>query len=335
MLKTFQTGFLNVGRQAFKLKERTLEQLAWKNYYTARAYYHYKLRRSDNRYHKKPPLIVHQMGKVGSSSVTRSLRAAKIDRHIYHTHFLRPALIDKFEKQRRNHLGTGREGGLKHIWQYQHLSKQLKRGLKGRRWKIITLVRDPIARNLSDFFEHLELLPVAPGQPLKVRSEAHNYELTIDNNNLEGLVELFFDRYDHDTPLTFFDQEFKGVFKIDLFASDFPTSKGYQVYREKEVDLLLIRLENLNTCFSEAVKAFLNIDNLPLIQANTSAKKDFATLYQMFKDTIHFPESYLEKMYSSRFARHFYSDLERAQFKVKWSGNSRTGIKTLFVKDIM
>ena len=34
------------------------------------------------------------MGKVGSTSVTESLKAANIDRHIYHIHFLRPDLID-------------------------------------------------------------------------------------------------------------------------------------------------------------------------------------------------------------------------------------------------
>jgi len=321
MLKTFHSNLLNVGRWAYRLPERIIKRLAQRNYYTARAYYHYRLRRADRRYNKEPPLLVHQMGKVGSSSVTRSLKMAKIDRHVYHTHFLAPELVDKYEKKRREYLGTDREGALKHIWQYQHLRKQIKRGLSGKKWKIITLVRDPIARNLSDFFEHIEVLPSESDQQWKLRSIEYDYEITI-KNNLEELIEIFFKKYKHDIAMKYFDREFKGIFNIDLFSSDFPTSKGYRIYKTREVDVLLMRLENLNSCFTEAIKEFLNIDNVTLITQRVGGQKEYADLYQMFKDTICFPESYIDKMYSSKFARHFYSEAEIEQFRAKWSRKS-------------
>lgn len=319
MLKTFQSRILNMGRQAYRLKERFIEQLAHKNYYTARAHYHYKLHRSDIKYHHKPPLVVYQMGKVGSSTVSRSLKAANTGRHIYQAHFLTPGLIDKYEKKRRNYLGTDREGDLKHIWQYQHLNKQLKRGLNGQRWKIVTLVRDPVARNLSTFFEHIELLPSATAQQWKLKSIEYDFEMTITNHNLDELIRLFFERCEHDNPLTFFDQEFKPVFNIDLFATDFPIAQGYKIYEAQQVDILLIRLENLNRCAAQAFKEFLDIDNLTIKSHNIGSEKDYADIYQMFKDSIVLPPSYIDWMYSSKFTRHFYSPAEIERFRAKWS----------------
>lgn len=320
MLKTFQSDPLNIGRWAYRLTGRTIEQLARKNYYTARAYYHYKLRRADRRY-EELPLLIHQMGKVGSGSVHTSLKMAKIGWNVYHTHFLASELVDKYEEKRRKYLGTEREGALKHIWQYQHLRKKIKHGLNGKKWKIITLVRDPIARNLSDFFEHIEVLPSESDQQWKLKSIEYDYEITIINNNLEELIELFFERYNHDVAMSYFDRELKGIFNIDLFDSNFPTSKGYKIYREKEADadVLLIRLENLNDCFTEAIKEFLSVDNLTMVLRHVGSEKEYADIYQMFKDTICLPESYIDKIYSSKFARHFYSKAEIEQFRAKWS----------------
>ncbi|MEW5817129.1 MAG: putative capsular polysaccharide synthesis family protein [Spirochaetota bacterium] len=316
MLRILQSNRLNIGRWAFRLPKRVIRRLVQENYYTARAYYHHQLHRLDNQY-KYPPLLVHQMGKVGSSSVTQSLKAAKIDRHIYHTHFLTSELINRYEQQRKGYLGTPREGDLRHIWQYQHLRKLIERGLNGEKWKIVTLVRDPVARNLSDFFEHIEVM-FSAGNQQKLKSIEYDYEIIIADNNFDELIELFFERHNQDVPMEFFDRELKGVFNIDVFSSDFPTDRGYKVYREKEVDVLLIKVENLNDCFTEAIKELLNIDGVSLVSVNVGGEKEYANIYQMVKESIRFPESYLDRMYSSEFARHFYSEAEIERFKLKW-----------------
>jgi len=195
----------------------------------------------------------------------------------------------------------------------------IERGLNGEKWKIVTLVRDPIARNISDFFEHIELVPSEVDQQQKLRSIEYDFEITITNNNLDELIEIFFKKYKHDIAMGYFDRELKGTFNIDLFASEFPTVKGYKVYRGKEVDVLLIRLEDLDDCFTEAIKEFLDIEDIPLVNKNVSQQKDYADIYQMFKDAICLPESYLDQMYSSKFARHFYSETELVRFRAKWS----------------
>jgi hypothetical protein len=262
------------------------------------------------------------MGKVGSSSVTGSLRAAKIDRPIYHVHFLTPELVDEYENKRRNELSTAREHHLKHIWQYQHLNKELKRRLPGDRWKIVTLVRDPIARNLSTFFTHIDVISSTANREWRLKSIEYDFEITINETNLEKLVDLFFERLNHDKPLVYFDQEFKGNLNIDLYASDFPKSKGYKIYEEKESDVLLIRLENLNDCLTKAFQEFLQIDNLTLIGRNIGSQKDYSDVYGMFKNIIRLPQSYIDKVYSAKFTRHFYSQNEIEKFRTKWTSNA-------------
>ncbi|RKX25560.1 MAG: hypothetical protein DRP47_09605, partial [Candidatus Zixiibacteriota bacterium] len=64
---------------------------------------------------------------------------------------------------------------------------------------------------------------------------------------------------------------------------------------------------------------FLNIDNLTVVGQNVGSQKDYADIYRMFKDTICFPESLLDTMYSSKFVQHFYSEAEINQFRAKWS----------------
>lgn len=322
MIKTVHSGLLNLGRRAYQFKEDALQQLAQKNYHTARRYYHYKLRRADQRHYKDPPLLVYQMGKVGSSSVTMTLREANLDRHIYHIHFLTPELIEKYEKKRKGFFATSREGDLKHIWQYQHLYKQIKRGLNGRKWKVVTLVRDPVARNLSTFFEHIEIVPSASDREQTFRSVEYGFEVTIENGDLEPLIDLFFEKCRHDTPIIYFDREFKTIFDIDLFASDFPKTKGYQIYEAAEADILLIKLEYLDQCTAEAFKAFLNIDNLSLVRHNVGSQKETSDIYQLFKESINLPESYIDHMYASKVAQHFYTEAEISRFRAKWSGRA-------------
>ena len=322
MLKTFRPNLLDIGKKACRSPGWVIERLAQTNYYTARAYYLHRLRRADSRY-EAPPLLVHQMGKVASSSVTRSLKTAKIGRPIYHTHSLRPEMIEKYERKRRGYLGTDKEGDLRHIWQYRYLREWIERGLeKGKKWKVVTLIRDPIARNMSDFFENTEMLSAASEREHILRSIEYDFEITVVDDNLEGLMELFINKFPHDYPARYLDLEVKDIFSVDLYAGDFPTTKGYRVYRGSEADVLLIRLENLDDCFADAFQEFLNIKGLTLVSRNVGSQKEYADIYQMFKDSIHLSESFVDEMYSSRFVQHFYSKVEIAQFKAKWSRRS-------------
>ena len=98
----------------------------------------------------------------------------------------------------------------------------------------------------------------------------------------------------------------------------FPVDKGYKLYRDDHADLLLIRLEDLDRCAETAFKEFLDIDGFTLIRTNVASEKIYAPLYKEFKSRIRLSEDYINRMYDSKYARHFYSDEEIRGFCDKW-----------------
>jgi hypothetical protein len=293
-------------------------RLVQRNYKFARRYYIFK-RRKDLRRYKKSPVIVYQMGKVGSSTIQRSLKALNIELPIFHVHYLSESGVEELEEERRKYFQTEKFGLLKRPWMYQFLREELIKRFDGQKWKILSLTRDPIARNLSAFFENLEFKKIGGKTEFEVKSDYYNIDPTIiKSDDLEKLETLFFNRFKHDSPLDFFDRELKSVFGIDVYSTDFPKKKGYKIYSGKKADALIIKLENLNQCVQPAFKEFLNLENFALINSNIGNQKDYAAVYSQFKNLIIFPNHYLNKMYQSKYTQHFYSDEEIRQFRYKW-----------------
>ena len=164
----------------------------------------------------------------------------KLDMPVYHVHFLTRSLIDEYEAKRRMFLGTEKQGRLEHIWLYEYLCQQideqaLSAGDRGSvsshsRWKVVTLTRETVGRNVSNFFELVEVEPLeetSAGRPpstgcrYRVRSDPDFYDLDIvvDTRDLSELLQVFIDKPNHDEPLTFFEQEIKGVLGLDGVAT--------------------------------------------------------------------------------------------------------------------
>lgn len=108
------------------------------------------------------------MSRVGSFSVYYTLRAARLPNQLYHAHYLSPRAV--------------RSGSFhdRRSYSQEMLIGVLRRGLPGIRWKVITIVREPLAREVSSFFhflhsQHPDLL--ARGQP---RVEAAVARLTAE-----------------------------------------------------------------------------------------------------------------------------------------------------------
>jgi hypothetical protein len=285
------------------------------------------------------------MGKVGSKTVVRSLRELArsrrygdtLDMPFYHVHFLTQSLIDEYLEKRKRFLGTDKQGRLEHIWLYEYLRGQLdtmaERGKKTRRWKVVTLTRETVGRNVSNFFELCEAVPCESGSAVDspdsarfcVRSDPDFYDFAIevDTADLSELLDVYLEKPDHNEPGKFFEQEIKGVLGIDVYQEPFPVSKGYTIYHTDRVDLLLIRLEDLDRCANQAFDEFLGIPELPLVNENIASDKAYASLYRTFKSSVSLPESYIDAMYSTQYMRHFYADHEIAEFRKKWTSEPR------------
>ncbi|MEW6287168.1 MAG: putative capsular polysaccharide synthesis family protein [Chloroflexota bacterium] len=259
---------------------------------------------------EQPAVIVYQMGKVGSKTVEHSLRyyyqKRGMDVEIYHAHFLNyleemegNALKQKISKQ-----------GLQHIRDMMTLKKKIE-SAPNRRWKLISLVRDPVARNIASFFQALSLNQFVPDW--KARYQTGDLPV-------EELLEKFLSLGDdyHDYPATWFDAQLKPVFGIDVYEKPFPHEKGYEIYENERFELLVIRMEDLNRCGVEAIGRFLDINGFEIMNSNTSEEKDYMELYKSFK-ALPLPEKYVDQLYKSSFAQHFYSDSELSNFKKQWT----------------
>jgi len=293
-------------------------------YPAAKALYMWRMGRTYSRYEKGPVLIL-QMGKVGSKSVQAGLEALQLDRPIYHAHFLSRERTTQTERQRRKFFRTERHHYLMRPWLNQFLLKTLENRRDGKKWKLITLTREPVGRNISAFFENLDVVPLESEGKFEISSDYYGIERTVVSADDTGkLAELFFQRATHDSPLRFFDREIRDIFGIDVLESGFPIEKGYGMYSSERADLLVLKLENLADCAGPAMAKFLGIQEFELVNSNVGARKVYAPLYDAFKRNAIIDVEYADTLYNSAYMQTFYSSDEIAAARARWLGNAGT-----------
>ncbi len=283
--------------------ENWLSRKSVQNYYLARLYYHwlYWFSGIQSRY----PIVIYQMGKVGSTTLLRSLQGMELDNPIFHVHTL---------------TGTGRQHGRSaysasvkaqfprsmHLLVSDYLGRELRRPRGSRRWRFITLVRDLLAQNISSFFQIIDVLVPGLAQG----------RTRVDMDRLKG---AFLEHYGPDCLFNhWFERELGPVLGIDVYASPFPRSQGYRIYRGERVEVLLLRLESLNDCAGEAMKEFLGIEGFRLRNKNLGDTKPYSDLYRRFRETVALPKSHVDAVYALPQARHFYTEEEIEGFKSRY-----------------
>jgi hypothetical protein len=283
-----------------------VQRAAYQTYPTAKAYYRLLLRALYPR--RETPILVYQMGKVGSETVARSLENADLEAPIFHVHYLEPAALELAERRVRSRWDPGRGGRGVNVWESQHIARRLRSG--NERWSVVTLVRDPVARNISDYFHKLGEV-----EPARVGREPSD-ELVAELRT--GFLERF---EDHELPLTWFDSELKGVFGLDVYETPFPVARGYGLYANARARAVVIRTEDLDRVAADALRELLGLEGMRLTAVNVGERKPYARLYSRFVAQVELPSEYLSRMYDSRFARHFYAEEELAAFRRKWQSS--------------
>jgi len=297
----------------------SLAALPFERFYPgAKALYIWRKGRAFDSYDKGPVLLL-QMGKVGSKSLQKGLEARITERPIYHAHFLSPYRTARTEKLRREFFRTRRQAYLERPWQNQFLLDAIKSNRGDRRWKLITLTREPIGRNISAFFENLDYVQLDTPGEFQISSNYYQIKPTVVSVADTGkLVDLFFECSTHDSALHFFDREIKDLTGIDVIGSGFSIEKGYQIYRGKRADLLALRLEDLERCASGSIDEFLGLKDFQLVNSNIAAEKVYAPLYKAFKSDIVFDADYVNRLLDSDYMRTFYAEAEIQNARNKW-----------------
>ena len=219
------------------------------------------------------------MAKVASSTIYHSIKNQS-NLPVFHIHSLdqEKILQAELDCKTKGILPDSRNpGGL--IYQ-EKIAKQLP-------IKIITCVREPIARNLSAFFEVFEYYLGTPPTEWK--------------GNQSDLMAVYFKELPHEFPLNWFDEEFIRMTKLNVYDEGFDTKAKFHIYKKDNIEVLLFRTDLEDEKKESLIKDFINISDFKLTAYNVGAQKKYATLYAQFKQQIQLPETYLKQMLETKY----------------------------------
>lgn len=254
------------------------------------------------------PIIIFQPGKVGSLTIHHSLEEAfrrlKVSTPIHHSHALNHLEErEKFVQQTRKNPAAS----LKLIQEWKALRQKIDAN-PAQQWNVINLVREPVAMKVSALFHLLD-------QHIPDWQARHQKgQLAISE-----IEELFYSKQEFGFRGLdqWYDNQIKALWEIDIFATDFPTQQGYQIYRSAQINLLIIRLEDLNRVAEQAFQDFMGLNEFILRNVNVGDEKSYADLYKEFK-SFPLPPDYVKEAYETHYARHFYRPEELETFQKRW-----------------
>ena len=244
-------------------------------------------------------LLIYTMGKVGSSSVKYSLELIGVP--VVHLH--------NFTGEQYVDLGWQFRGV--RSWLVVSLMKFRLRliGLafrSSRRARVITLVRDPVARNVSVMFQGLDRL-ITRG----VRE---------CGSDQKKVLQYIFENYvNHDIPVDWFKWEFEKHTGIDICRHD-AGGRDYLLIKQKRMEVLVLKLEALKSLEKEIAR-FVGRPEFELRLANVGDRKWYAELYDNFKTDVQLGSDYLDRMYSAPGVTHLYSNEEITKFRARWASD--------------
>ncbi len=255
------------------------------------------------------PIVVYQMGGVGSSTAYESLVHSGMPNPVFHVHYLCRQGIRAAEAFHK----TLADPAIPHELRLSETLRRKMRRDSETQWYIITLMRDPVARGISSFFHnawtHYQDIFDGRGQ-------------INPDKALSSLIRFFSGEGRENLEYQWFEDEFKPALGMDVCSQPFDREKGYGLLEKGCFRVLVLRLEDMNHVFSQGVTLLLNLDSFldfSLVRSNQAKERDYFPAYVRVKENFRLPLRVLEDIYSNKYVRHFYSGDEIAAFMERWS----------------
>lgn len=255
----------------------------------------------------RSPALVYQMGKVGSSTVFRTLEGLDGIGPVVHVHNLAPEKVSKNVETLRADPG----------YLHEHVITSLALVNKQLDWgqvpcKVITLTREPVGRAISFAFEdwRRQLSDVSSLRELKPERMIELVRKKLRPGSL------------HADPGRWFERELESVFGIDVMSVPYDFEQGYVTLRRDPVDVLVIRMEDLNRSLEAGLADFYDLDHqdIQMKRSNTGKDKTYAGLLAEVKERLTIPPSMSKRIWSTDYSEHFYEpDFDR--LREKWGGD--------------
>ncbi|WP_417558551.1 putative capsular polysaccharide synthesis family protein [Mesoflavibacter zeaxanthinifaciens] len=267
----------------------------------------------------KPLVLIYTMGKVGSTSVYESLKNNTSQFNVIHVHTLssvylkvRERFIKKVvykNKYYARHIYTTL------LWKPIWVRKSLKKVIKP--IHIVTVIREPIGRNISLFFQWLEFEERQNTYVFKSRNNNYPFHITTSKDDLTELYIFFLECFAKESHNDWLQDELNSVFDYNILQIPFDKKNNFTIYENNGHRLLILKLEKMNDTFEPAIAAFL-AEEIAMSRANEASTKNINLIYKKFKTGLYLPESYIDTLYASEYVNHFYTIEEIESFKSKW-----------------
>ena len=274
--------------------------------YALEAYTRWTLKSRLRDLESRNPILVYQMGKVGSSSVVRTLEQLNLSAPILHVHTLSPEHL-KFaiDKQRKSISPF--------LHEHHVASSLIVKKMRHRLFpcRIITLTREPVARAISFLFEDLK----------KQAPEALLRDKQLDREKLKlALDRILAGENGIADPTIWFDSELRDCLGIDVFSTPYDEEKGYNLLEKGSIRVLLMRMEDLDRAMPDGLSALLDRDmrGIKVLRANIGQKKWYADDLRFIKETYRVSGPAAQHVFETRYCRHFYGAATE-RFKAKWT----------------
>lgn len=250
---------------------------------------------------EQSPVLVHTCGKVGSTAIHAAVE--KLPGFVpFHTHVIseegvtEARAIHHAHNQDPVHLRVG------------DAIREAIANEPEQKIYVVTLVREPVARAVSDLFENWTILTSGRDRDLR-------------NLSLDRVVEIASDQVIENIQYMerWFDREIRDVFAIDIFSEEFDKELGFGTSSVGRFGLLSGKLESLSESGGKVLGEFLGLENpVPIPRKRERSATGQGDLYDRVRKELKLPDSVLDEVYRSRLCRHFYSDEELNAFRANW-----------------
>lgn len=252
----------------------------------------------------KSIVLIYQPGKVASSTITRTLQQCP-QLSVWQIHTLIPEVINQLV---RSQQAAGMKP-VKCLLQGEVIREELLIRQRAS-FRVITLVREPIERNVSAYFERFS--EFFPGR-------------TPDQVPLDLLDQAFLERFDHRAIVDWNDQDLYQALGVDVYTVPFHKENGYSIVPHADYDTLVMRTTLDDQRKISAISLFLNMEDTPrLVTANQAEQKVYRDEYRAFRKRIKLHQDLCAELLGSRYARHFFTDAERYQAMQRWAKEGPT-----------
>lgn len=271
------------------------------------------------------PVLIYQMGKVGSNSLHAGLRACLPDTPIHHSHLLDPGSFAHYERWFAHDpaLPSALVASTREQIAAARGFRQVLLG-DGPRWRVITLTREPMAHLVSVLFHHLDIYRRLSGADVagaSVLDRLHAFAIDSLRRWLAAAPQPDADPARAALTLAsrWFDEELGPVLGVDLYARPFSTDRGAMRWSTPRADVVLVRFEDLPWAASDAVLALVGREGFTLPAENRAQDRASGPMYLDYLRRYRFPADLVAAIYATRYATHFYSEAERTALARRWA----------------